>query len=68
MTVEFKIIHKTSRSKNVVIQGIKVQNSPAWTVHPYFSEALKFLDMNIQNPYDSSNTDGINPESCKGVE
>lgn len=66
--MEFKIIHKTSRSKNVVIQDIKVQNSPAWTVHPYFSEALKFLDMNIQNPYDSSNTDGINPEFCKVVD
>ena len=54
--------------KEVVIQGLKVQNSPSWTIHPYFSENIKFLDMDIENPYNSHNTDGIDPESCKNVD
>lgn len=54
--------------KNVVVQGITVQNSPAWTVHPYFSNHLRFLDMKILAPGNSQNTDGLNPESCEDVE
>ena len=54
--------------KNVVLQGIKVQNSPSWTMHPYFSDNIRFLDMEIENPYNSHNTDGIDPESCKDVD
>jgi polygalacturonase len=54
--------------KDIVIQGVKVQNSPAWTMHPYFSKNIKFLDMAIDNPYNSHNTDGIDPESCENVE
>lgn len=54
--------------KNIVMQGVTVQNSPSWTIHPYFSEHIKFLDMEIINPYNSHNTDGIDPESCKEVD
>lgn len=54
--------------ENIVVQGIRVQNSPSWNVHPYFSENLRFIDMQICNPKDSPNTDGLDPESCKGVE
>lgn len=53
--------------KNVVVQGVTVQNSPSWTVHPFFSDHVKFLDMEIINPYNSHNTDGIDPESCQDV-
>lgn len=54
--------------KNITLQGVKCCNSPAWTLHPYFSNDLKFIDLNIQNPSDSPNTDGLDPESCKDVE
>lgn len=53
--------------KNITVQGIKVQNSPSWTMHPYFSDNVSFIDIEIENPYNSHNTDGIDPESCKGV-
>lgn len=56
-----------NRCENVVIQGITIKNSPSWTVHPYFSNELKFIDLKIQNPADSPNTDGMDPESCKNV-
>jgi len=54
--------------EDVVVQGIGVQNSPSWNIHPYFSNHLRFLDLTILNPKDSPNTDGLDPESCRDVE
>lgn len=54
--------------KNVTLSGVKVCNSPSWTLHPYFSDDLKLIDLFIQNPADSPNTDGCDPESCKNVD
>ncbi len=54
--------------KNVIVEGITVQNSPSWNIHPYFSQDLKFINMSILNPKISPNTDGLDPESCKNVE
>ena len=53
--------------ENVTMQGITVQNSPCWTIHPYFSNHLKFIDVKIKAPADSHNTDGLDPESCEDV-
>ncbi len=52
---------------NVTLQGITVQNSPSWTLHPYFSNHLRFIDVKIKNPANSHNTDGLDPESCTDV-
>lgn len=54
--------------KNITIQGLQFCNSPSWTLHPYFSQNLRFLNLTINNPEDSPNTDGLDPESCKNVE
>ena len=54
--------------RNVTLSGVKVCNSPSWTLHPYFSDDLKLIDLFIQNPADSPNTDGCDPESCKNVD
>lgn len=54
--------------EDVVVQGIRVQNSPSWNIHPYFSDHLRFIDLTVLNPKDSPNTDGLDPESCKDVE
>lgn len=54
--------------RNVTLQGVTCCNSPAWTLHPYFSNDLKFIDLNVLNPADSPNTDGCDPESCKNVD
>ena len=55
------------RCKNVTVQGITFRNSPAWNLHPYISEELKFLNISVQAPSNSPNTDGFDPESCKGI-
>ncbi len=52
---------------HVRVQGVKICNSPCWTVHPYYSSHLRFLNLRIWNPSDSPNTDGFDPESCEDV-
>lgn len=54
--------------KNVFVSGLSFRNSPSWTIHPYFSEHLGFYDLYIENPKDSPNTDGLNPQSCRNVD
>ena len=56
------------RCKHITLQGFTLKNSPTWVIHPYFSQELKFLQLKIENPADSPNTDGLDPESCKNVE
>lgn len=53
--------------RNVLVQGVLFQNSPSWTIHPYFSDNLEFYNIHIRNPWDSPNTDGMDPESCQNV-
>lgn len=54
--------------RNVLVQGVTVRNSPSWTIHPLFSRGLRFHALAIENPKDSPNTDGLDPESCEDVE
>ena len=57
----------TQRSRNITVQGITFMNSPSWNLHPTFSEHLDFIDIQIRAPWDSPNTDGFDPESCRCV-
>jgi polygalacturonase len=51
--------------KNVMIQGIFVQNSPAWTLHPLMCENVIIDGVTVRNPSYAANGDGIDLESCK---
>ena len=53
-------------SKNILIEGITITNSPFWTINPEFCENVTVHAVTINNPR-SPNTDGINPESCRYV-
>ena len=55
------------RSENINVVGLTFQNTPCWTIHPYFSKHLGFYDLFISNPKDSPNTDGMDPESCDDI-
>ena len=55
------------RCKNITVQGVTFRNSPAWNLHPYFSDNLDFLNVTVQAPANSPNTDGFDPESCKNI-
>lgn len=54
------------RCKNFRVEGVKIINSPFWTVNPEFCNNVTVKGITIDNP-PSPNTDGINPESCKNV-
>ena len=56
-----------SHCSNIRLQGVKVCNSPSWTVHPYYCDGVRALNLNIWNPDNSPNTDGFDPESCTDV-
>ncbi len=57
----------TQRCKGITVQGLTFVNSPSWNLHPAFSEDLDFIDVQIRAPWDSPNTDGFDPESCRNV-
>ncbi len=56
-----------NRCRDITLQGVIVRNSPCWNLHPYFSQDLRFLNLTVLAPADSPNTDGFDPESCKGI-
>ena len=57
-----------AHSDGVSVTGVTVRNSPSWTVHPYRCRHLQVSALKIENPADSPNTDGLNPESCEDVD
>ena len=57
-----------NRCKNITVHGITAQNSASWQLHPYFSRELKFLDLSVNAPKDSPNTDALDPEACDFVD
>ena len=52
------------RCRRVRIEGVKIINSPFWTVNPEFCDNVVVTGVTIHN-VPSPNTDGINPESCR---
>ena len=53
--------------KNILLEGVTFENSPAWNVHPMGCENLIVNRVSIRNPWYSQNGDGIDVESCKNV-
>ncbi|MBR1820986.1 MAG: glycoside hydrolase family 28 protein [Clostridia bacterium] len=53
--------------RDITVQGLRFRNSPSWNLHPAFSENLTFINIGVDAPADSPNTDGFDPESCRNV-
>ena len=53
------------RCKNVLIEGVKIINSPMWEIHPLLSENVTVRKVSISSH--GPNNDGCDPESCKDV-
>jgi polygalacturonase len=53
--------------QNILIEGVTLTNSPAWTINPVRCENVNVRGVTIINPPESPNTDGINPDSCRLV-
>ncbi len=56
-----------SQCKNILLEGVTFQNSPAWCLHPLMSEHLTVRNIFVKNPWYAQNGDGIDVESCKNV-
>lgn len=55
-------------SSKILFDGMTFSNSPAWNIHPLFSDNLTVRNCIVKNPYHAQNGDGIDIESCKNVE
>ena len=50
--------------KNVYLNGVLFENSPAWNIHPLMCENVIIDGILVRNPSYSQNGDGIDLESC----
>ena len=53
--------------KNVLLQGVIFQNSPAWNLHPMMCENIIVDDVLVRNPAYAQNGDAIDMESCRNA-
>jgi len=53
------------RSKNILIEGVRILDSPMWIVHPVLCENVLIDGISIISH--GPNSDGVDPESCKDV-
>jgi DNA sulfur modification protein DndE len=56
-----------SKCKDVLIQGVTLQNSPSFHLVPTDCENVVINHVTIRAPADSPNTDAIDPSACKNV-
>jgi polygalacturonase len=56
-----------TQCKRVLIEGVTIQNSAAWNLHPLMCEDVILRDVLVRNPWYAQNGDGVDIESCKNV-
>ena len=53
--------------RNVLLQGVIFQNSPAWNIHPLMCENIIIDRILARNPAYAQNGDALDLESCKNA-
>jgi polygalacturonase len=53
------------RSRNVLIEGVTILNSPMWEIHPVLCRSVTVRGVTIRSH--GPNNDGCDPESCRNV-
>jgi DNA sulfur modification protein DndE len=54
-----------TRCRNVLIEGVTFQNSPAWTMHPLLCDHVSVRNVTVKNPWYAQNSDALDLESCR---
>ena len=52
------------KCKNILLQGVIFQNSPAWNIHPLMCENIIIDELLVRNPSYAQNGDALDLESC----
>ena len=52
------------KCKNVLLEGVIFQNSPAWNIHPLMCENIIIDNVLARNPFYAQNGDALDLESC----
>ena len=55
------------RCKNVLLEGVIFQNSPAWNIHPLMCENVIIDNVLVRNPAYAQNGDALDLESCRNA-
>lgn len=53
--------------KNVLLQGVIFQNSPAWNLHPLMCDNIIIDNVLARNPFYAQNGDALDLESCRNA-
>lgn len=53
--------------KDILLEGVTFQNSPAWCLHPLLCEKMMIRDIYVKNEWYAQNGDGLDLESCRQV-
>jgi polygalacturonase len=56
---------QTYRTRNVLIEGVTLRNSPMWVIHPVLSSNVTVRDVKVLSL--GPNSDGCDPESSRDV-
>ncbi len=57
-----------NRCNGINLFGLTVKDTPSWNIHPYFCSDVRLYDLGLFNPSGMPTTDGIDPDTCDGVE
>lgn len=58
---------RITNCKNILLEGITFENSPAWTMHLSVSQHITIKNVTVKNPAYGQNTDALDLESCTNV-
>lgn len=53
--------------KRLLLQGIKVTNSPNWSIHPLLCTDVSVIDVSVHNFHWAQNSDAIDLDACCGA-
>ncbi len=62
------VMVELTHCSRILIEGVILQNSPAWNLHPLFCDNLTVRNAWIRNDDSAQNGDGLDLESCQFVE
>ncbi|MBQ6240842.1 MAG: glycoside hydrolase family 28 protein [Firmicutes bacterium] len=53
--------------RNIKIEDVTLTMSPSWTIHPLYCDNMLIRGVTIRNPWDSPNTDGMDPDATSNL-